>query len=71
MQGFPSSALVKNPPADAGDARDVSSMPGLGRSPGEEMATYSSILVWKIPWTEEPGGLWFRVCDGMSAVDVM
>ena len=25
----------------------------------EEMATYSSILVWKIPWTEEPGGLWF------------
>ena len=59
MQGFPSSALVKNPPADAGDARDVSSMPGLGRSPGEEMATYSSILVWKIPWTEEPGGLWF------------
>ena len=23
----------------------------------EEMATHSSILVWKIPWTEEPGGL--------------
>ena len=23
----------------------------------EEMATYSSILAWKIPWTEEPGGL--------------
>ena len=23
----------------------------------EEMATYSSILSWKIPWTEEPGGL--------------
>ena len=23
----------------------------------EEMATYSSILGWKIPWTEEPGGL--------------
>ena len=23
----------------------------------EEMATYSSILVWEIPWTEEPGGL--------------
>ena len=33
------------------------------RSPGqedpleEEMATHSSILAWKIPWTEEPGGL--------------
>ena len=23
----------------------------------EEIATYSSILAWKIPWTEEPGGL--------------
>ena len=23
----------------------------------KEMATYSSILVWRIPWTEEPGGL--------------
>ena len=25
----------------------------------EDMATYSSILVWRIPWTEEPGGLQF------------
>ena len=25
----------------------------------EEMGTYSSILAWRIPWTEEPGGLWF------------
>ena len=24
---------------------------------GKEMATYSSILAWKIPWTKEPGGL--------------
>ena len=24
----------------------------------EEMATHSSILIWRIPWTEEPGGLW-------------
>ena len=24
---------------------------------GEEMATHSSILAWRIPWTEEPGGL--------------
>ena len=24
----------------------------------EEMATYSSILAWRIPWTEESGGLW-------------
>ena len=26
----------------------------------KEMATHSSILAWKIPWTEEPGGLQFR-----------
>ena len=32
-------------------------IPGLGRSPGEGMATHSSILAWRIPWTEEPGGL--------------
>ena len=34
-------------------------IPSLGREdpPEEEMATYSSILAWRIPWTEEPGGL--------------
>ena len=26
----------------------------------EEMATHSSILAWRIPWTEEPGGLQSR-----------
>ena len=30
---------------------------GSVRSPGEEMATHSSILAWEISWTEEPGGL--------------
>ena len=25
----------------------------------EEMATHSSILAWRIPWTEKPGRLWF------------
>ena len=32
-------------------------IPGWGRSPEEEMTIHSSILAWKIPWTEEPGGL--------------
>ena len=36
---------------------DMGSITGLGRSPGEEMATHSSILAWGIPRTEEPGGL--------------
>ena len=36
---------------------DMSSIPGLGRPLGGEMATHSSILAWRISWTEEPGGL--------------
>ena len=46
--------MVKSLPADAGDA-DPS--PGSGKSPGEGHATHSGILAWKIPWTEDPGGL--------------
>ena len=46
--------LVKNPPALWETwVRSLS-----GEDPlEEEMATHSSILVWRIPWTEEPGGL--------------
>ena len=32
--GFPGGSVVKNPPVNAGDARDTGSLPGLGRSPG-------------------------------------
>ena len=32
--GFPGGTVVKNPPVNAGDIRDVGSIPGLGRSPG-------------------------------------
>ena len=49
--------MVKKLSANAGDARDLGSIPGLKRSLEEEMATHSSILAWEIPWTEEPGGL--------------
>ena len=50
--------MVKNLPAKSGDVRDVGSIPGSGRSPGAEgMATHSSILAWRILWTEESGGL--------------
>ena len=44
--------VINNLPTTAGD---TGSIPGLGRPLEEEMA--SSILAWKIPWTEEPGGL--------------
>ena len=49
--------MVKNPYENAGDARDMYSIPGLGRSPGVGNGNPFSILSWKIPWTEEPGRL--------------
>ena len=49
--------VVKNLPVSAGDTRDRGSIPGLGRSPGEGQPTHSSILAWRVPWTEEPGRL--------------
>ena len=48
--------VVKKPLANAGDVRDVGSLPGLGRSSGVEIATHCSILVWRIPWTEDLAG---------------
>ena len=49
--------MVKKLPANVGDARDVGLIPGSGGSLEKEMASHSCILAWKIPWTEEPGGL--------------
>ena len=34
IRGFPGGAVLKNPPANAGDAREAGSIPGSGRSPG-------------------------------------
>ena len=56
----PGGSVVKNPPTYSGVSGatgDVGSISGLGRSPGKEMTTHSSILAWKIPWTGKPGGL--------------
>ena len=57
MLSFPGGSVVKNTPANAGVMGDAGSIPRWGRSAGKEMATSSSILAWKTPWTEEPGGL--------------
>ena len=51
--------VLKNLSANAGDATDLDSVSGLGRSLGKGMATHYSILVWKSPHSEEPGGLQF------------
>ena len=47
---------VRNLPASAEDMRDLSLIPGSGRFP-LEMATHSSILAWRISWTEKSGRL--------------
>ena len=54
IMGFPGGSAGKESACDTGD---LGSIPGLGRSPGEGMATHSNILAWRIPWTKEPGGL--------------
>ena len=54
---FPRWCSVKNPPANAGDTRDVGSIPRREDPLEEEMTARSNILAWRIPWTEEPCGL--------------
>ena len=49
--------VVKNPLANVGDIRDMGSIPESGRPPEEEMATHSSIVAWRIPWTKDPNKL--------------
>ena len=52
--GFPGSSVVKESSCSAGE---LGSIPGLGRSLEEGMATHSSILAWRIPMDKKPGGL--------------
>ena len=55
--GFPGGSVVKNPPATL--EPQETQVRSLGREDPleEDMATHSSILAWRISWTEEPGGL--------------
>ena len=51
--------VVKNLPANTRNATDTDSVPGWANPPEKEMGTHSSILSWKIPWMEVPGGVQF------------
>ena len=57
--GFPGGSAVRNPPA-VQDSQETQ-LPSLGwKDPLEEgMAAHPGILAWRIPWTEESGGLQF------------
>ena len=54
VKGFPGGLAVKNPPA-----MQQTQVQSLGQEDAleKEMATHPRILAWRIPWTEEPGGL--------------
>ena len=56
-RAFQVAPVVKNPPTDARD-KEIR-VQSLGREDPleEEMATHFSILAWRNPWTEKPGGL--------------
>ena len=53
-RGIPGGSDSKESACNAGD---LGLMLGSGRSPGEKMTTHSSTLAWRIPGTEDPGGL--------------
>ena len=61
--------VAKNLSANAGDIRDVGSIPGSGRFPGGGHATHSSILAGRTPWTEEPGGLQSLGCTELDTTE--
>ena len=55
-QGFPCGSDSKEAASNVGDPGLI---PGWGRSPGEGNGNPLQYSAWRIPWTEEPGGLWF------------
>ena len=55
--GFPWLLSDKEYACNAGTTGDAGLIPGLERSLGRGQATCSSILAWRVPWTEEPGRL--------------
>ena len=56
--GFPGGSVIKNPPAM--QERQETRVQSLGQEDPleKEVANRPSILAWRIPWTEEPGGRW-------------
>ena len=57
MKASQAALVVRNPPANAGDIRDVVHSLGWEDPLEEGMATHANILAWRIPWAEEPGRL--------------
>ena len=62
--------MVKNLPANAEDTRNVGFTLGWEDPLEKEMATHSSNLDWKLPWTEEPGGVWSMGSQSQTQLSV-
>ena len=54
LLGFPGGTSDKELTCQCRDVRHAGSIPGSGRSPGGGHGNPTSILAWRIPWTEEP-----------------
>ena len=63
MQGFPGGTVVKNPPANVGDTRDMGSIPGSGRSPGVGNGNPFQCSCLKNPRDE---GAWWAAAYGFT-----
>ena len=63
MKGLPGGAEVKTSACNVGD---LGLIPGSGR---KEMTTHSSILAWRIPWTEELGGPQSTGCKELDTTE--
>ena len=61
--GFPGGSVVKNPPVNAGDVRDVGSIPGSGRSPREGNG---NTLQCSCLENSMDRGTWWAIVDGVS-----
>ena len=67
MRGFSGVLVVKNPPATAGNERDVDSVPGLGRSPGEGNGNALQYSCLENPMDR---GAWGATVHGAAELDV-
>ena len=67
---LPSASAVKNPPAMLELQEAWVGLLGREDPLEQGMATHSSTLAWKIPWTEEPGGLQSCGCKELDMADV-
>ena len=58
--------MIKNPPTNTGNIKEMGLIPGSGRSPGGENDNLLQYPAWEIPWTEEPGGLQSMESQGVG-----